>query len=205
MFITLEGIDGCGKSTQAAMLARWMRRRGYEVVRTKEPGGTATGRRLRNIILRGDSISPITELFLYLADRAEHVDRVIRPALQRGKVVISERFSHSTLAYQGHGRGLQLGMVRRLNAAATRGLRPDVVVLLDLSADKAVARLSGLRRDRMEGETLAFRKKVVAGYRALARQDRTMRVVPAHGAPLEVFKRVRQAVEGALERKRGEP
>ena len=203
MFITFEGIDGCGKSTQAAMLARWMRRRGFDVVRTKEPGGTAPGRMLRRLILKGEPIWPMAELFLYLADRAEHVDSVVRPALQQGKVVISERFSHSTLAYQGYGRGLNLGMVRRLDAAATGGLRADTTILLDISAPRALARLPASRRDRMEGESLAFRKRVIAGYRSLAAQDPVIRLVSAEGAELDVSRRVIKVVEGVLERKRG--
>ncbi len=203
LFITMEGIDGCGKSTQAALLARWMKRQGFDVLRTKEPGGTTVGKRLRNIILRGERLSPMAELFLYLADRAEHVNSVILPALKQGETVISERFSHSSLAYQGYGRGLDLGLISRLDAVATGGLRPGITLLLHISAEKAMARLAPARRDRMEAETLAFRSRVVAGYQALARQDPGIHLLPAEGTELDVFSRIRQTIEGVLERKRG--
>jgi dTMP kinase len=205
LFITIEGIDGCGKSTQAGLLFRWMKRRGLDVIKTKEPGGTRAGKRLRSLLLRGEPLSPIAELFLYLADRAEHVASVIRPALGQGRIVICERFSHSTLAYQGFGRGLDLALVRRLDSAATGGLRPDIALLLDISPAAALARVPAARRDRIEGETAGFRKRVVAGYRELARQDSRVRVVSAGDGALEVFGRVRHTIGEVLERKRGKP
>ena len=132
-FITFEGIEGSGKSTQAARLADALKRAGHEVVTTREPGGTELGRKLRAILLEADAVAPTaeTELFLYLADRAEHVSRLIRPALDRGAVVICDRFSDSTLAYQAWGRGLDVEMVRRADRFARAGTRPDRTILLE--------------------------------------------------------------------------
>jgi dTMP kinase len=170
LFITLEGIDGGGKSTQAARLAQWLEREGRCVVLTREPGGTPVGERLRELVLSPDNhIVPEAELFLYLADRAVHVAEVIRPALERGCVVICERYTDSTVAYQGYGRGLDRDLLRRLNDMATGGLAPDLTLVLDLPPERA--RLDASRLDRLESAGDAFVARVAEGFRALARAE----------------------------------
>ncbi|MFP6664334.1 MAG: dTMP kinase [Deltaproteobacteria bacterium] len=170
-FITFEGIEGSGKSTQAARLADALKRAGHEVVTTREPGGTELGRKLRAILLEADAVAPTaeTELFLYLADRAEHVSRLIRPALERGAVVICDRFSDSTLAYQAWGRGLDQEMVRSADLFARGGTAPGRTILLDLPVEDGLARARQTGpADRIEQETLAFHRRVQQGFHEIA-------------------------------------
>ena len=167
-FVVLEGGDATGKSTQVGLLAARLRDAGHDVVETFEPGATRIGARLRTLLLDEDGpIDPIAEALLMAADRAEHIAGVVRPALQRGAWVVSDRFVPSSLAYQGVGRGLGVGEVGQLNELATAGLEPDLVVVLDLAPEAARTRL-GLRRDRMEGENDAFALAVHEAYRDLA-------------------------------------
>ena len=168
-FVVLEGGDATGKSTQVRNLGARLRDAGHEVVETFEPGATRLGARLRTLLLDEDGpIDPMAEALLMAADRAEHVAGVVRPALQRGAWVLSDRFVPSSLAYQGVGRGLGVGEVSQLNELATAGLEPDLVIVLDLVPDVARARL-GMKRDRMEGEDDAFALAVHEAYRDLAR------------------------------------
>ncbi|MFU8945480.1 dTMP kinase [Mycetocola zhadangensis] len=171
LFITLEGGDGSGKSTQAAELERWLLEQGREVVRTREPGGTDFGVEVREIVLhhRGD-ITPRAEALLYAADRAHHIMTKVRPALERGAVVLQDRYIDSSLAYQGAGRDLGIGEVRQLSTWATGGLLPDLTVLLDLDEDAARLRLdaSRTRYDRLEAEKSAFHRRVREVYLELA-------------------------------------
>jgi len=133
LFVTLEGVDGCGKTTQAQLLADRLRASGHCVVLTRQPGGTVIGERLRELLLTpGNPIPPAAELFLYLADRAVHVAEAVVPALEKGCVVVCERYTDSTLAYQGYGRGLDLDLLRRLNEMATGGVSPDLTLVLDI-------------------------------------------------------------------------
>ena len=180
--LTFEGTEGTGKSTQVALLSAALRREGREVVATREPGGTALGAALRRILLGTalGSISPEAELFLYLADRAQHVAEVIAPALAGGKVVICDRFSDATMAYQGFGRGLDRQMIERLNAAATAGTLPELTLLLDMSeVEEGLRRADGRNRregvagveDRFEQEEIAFHLRVQEGYRRLAAEE----------------------------------
>jgi dTMP kinase len=170
LFITIEGIDGSGKTTQAELLVARLRSEGYTVCQTREPGGSPVGEHLRTLVLSPDhEISPEAELFLYLADRALHVSQVVRPALEAGQVVVCERHADSTLAYQGFGRGLEVALLRRLNHMATGGLQPDLTVVLDLDAQHA--RLDGARLDRLESEGHEFLARVAAGFRELARAE----------------------------------
>jgi dTMP kinase len=173
-FITIDGVEGAGKSTQAARLADALRRDGHEVVLTREPGGTELGRALRRMLLEDDSPGPTaeTELLLYLADRAEHVRRLIQPALARGALVIADRFSDSTIAYQSNGRGLPLDMVRRLDAFARGNLTPDLTFLLDLPPEVGLerARATG-PADRVEREALEFHRRVREGFLAIAEAE----------------------------------
>ncbi|GHT81473.1 thymidylate kinase [Actinomycetota bacterium] len=160
MFITFEGIDGSGKTTQIGKLVEFLKNffPEREVVVTKEPGGTSIGARLREEILHGENIADKTELLLYLADRAEHVERLIRPALKRGAVVISDRFGDSTVAYQSAGRKLDEATIDKLNNFATGGLVPDLTVLLDIEAHVSRARVEGTgeKKDRLESAKIDF-------------------------------------------------
>ena len=163
--MVLEGIDGCGKSTQVRRLADRL-----DAVSTFEPGATPLGASLRSLLLdpAGDPVAERTEALLMAADRAQHVAQVVAPALDAGRWVVSDRFAASTLAYQGYGRGLDLGDLRALVGWATGGLHPDLTVLLDLPVEVAAARRQGGRADRMEAEGLAFQRRVADGYLALA-------------------------------------
>jgi dTMP kinase len=166
-FVVLEGGDGCGKSTQAGILVARLQSLGREVVATREPGATAAGAGIRALVLGGGDLDPRAEALLIAADRAEHVAEVIRPALGRGAVVVSDRYVPSSLAYQGVARGLGVDEVARLSEWATGGLEPDVVVVLDVDPAAAVARRAG-PQDRMERESDSFRVLVRDAYRDLA-------------------------------------
>jgi dTMP kinase len=174
LFITFEGGEGSGKSSHAVALAAALRTRGRQVVETREPGGTAAGAAIRSLLL-GSEATPLTglaELFLYCADRAQHVAELIRPALDEGQIVVCDRFSDSTIAYQGYGRGLDLDVVRSLDAQARAGLTPSLTFLLDCPVEVGLGRAKAraAARDRFERETLAFHERVRAGFAALARE-----------------------------------
>lgn len=173
LFITLEGGDGAGKTTQSELLAGWLEERGHEVVRTREPGGTSLGVELRKLLLHGESVDPRAEALLYAADRAQHIATIVRPALERGAVIVQDRYIDSSLAYQGAGRVLDVAEVRRISEWATEGLLPQLTVLLDISPEAAAARrvARGGAADRLESEADDFHQKVRDGFRALARED----------------------------------
>ena len=204
-FITFEGIDGCGKTTQFRMLAQWLRDRGKDVVETVEPGGTAIGRQIRKILLDPASadIQPRAELLLYFASRAQNVDQVIRPALDAGRIVLCDRFTDSTLVYQGCGRGLDTEVVRELDRIACRGLKPDVTFLIDIDlGDQPAARAKrrneriGPSESRIDEESAAFHERVRQGYLALAQAEPDRIVVIDGLAGIgEVGQRIREAIE----------
>lgn len=172
LFVTFEGIEGSGKSSHARTLAATLRARGHGVVETREPGGSAAGTAIRALLLGAEAtpLTPLAELFLYCADRTQHVAEVIRPALDAGNVVVCDRFSDSTIAYQGHGRGLALDVVRELDARARDGVAPALTFLLDCPVEvglaRAKARAAGT--DRFERETVEFHARIRAGFHALA-------------------------------------
>ncbi|MFP4110716.1 MAG: dTMP kinase [Desulfonatronovibrio sp.] len=184
MFVTFEGIEGCGKSTQAGLLKNYLQDKGMEVVLTLEPGGSKLGLDLRRILLsmENSDLSEEAELFLYLADRAQHMHSLIIPALNTGRIVISDRFTDSTIAYQGYGRGMDVNMLHQLNTLATRGIQPGLTVLLDLPAEAGLKRALNrniqknltMSEGRFEAESLEFHQKTRQGYLdwAARNQDR---------------------------------
>ena len=177
-FLVLEGIDGCGKTTQMQALATWLPASGLmpstaNLVITREPGGTSLGRALRQLLLHppeGSSPTERAELLLYAADRAQHVQACIEPALERGDWVLSDRFSGSTAAYQGHGRGLDRELIDQLEQAATAGLRPDLCLWLAIDPEEAARRRAGQHQDRIEAEGLRFLQRVHEGFAELAQR-----------------------------------
>lgn len=200
VFVTLEGGEGTGKTTQLARLARHLDTLGRTVVLTREPGGTALGRAVRTLVVQETATppTPVAELLLYEADRAHHVATVLRPALEAGRVVLCDRYADATEVYQGWGRELPLAAVRAANELATGGLVPDRTLVLDLDPIGGVARALGRealpdgdREDRFEREGPAFHERVRAGYRSIAqREPGRVRLVDATGTPDEVFARL---------------
>lgn len=171
MFITLEGGEGCGKSTQAEALYRRLRRKNLPALLIHEPGGTALGEEIRKRLKRRtEDITPQAELLLFAASRAQLVAEVIQPALKKGKIVICDRFSHSTTAYQRYGRRLSPAAVKTINRLATQNVAPDLVILLDLPPEEGLAR-RGKLLDRFESEALSFHRRVREGYRKMAAEE----------------------------------
>ena len=172
-FIVFEGGEGCGKSTQTRALYRRLSKDGFRAVLTREPGGTRLGERVRRYLKQtGETrISPLAELFLIATARAQLVSEVIRPELEKGKTVICDRFTPSTLAYQGYGRGLNTDALREVNDIATDGMSPDLIVLLDIPIEDGLGRKKSKERDRFESESLAFHARVRRGYLDMAKAD----------------------------------
>lgn len=196
MFISFEGVEGAGKSTQISCLAKVLETQGHSVVTTREPGAGDIGKAIRQIILADYALVPEAELLLYAADRAQHVRSVIRPALAEGKVVVCDRYADSTVAYQGYGRGLSLELIDTLNLIATDGLKPDVTVLLDLDPEAGLKRSSARAQlDRMERESLAFHQRVRQGFLNLAeREPERYRVIQATGEVEDIFEAIWQTL-----------
>lgn len=197
VFITIEGCEGTGKSTQAALLAETLREAGLSVTEVREPGGTPVSEAVRNLLLdrAHDGLDPQAEILLYEASRAELVSRVIRPALASAGAVVCDRFFDSTTAYQGYGRGLPLDQVIRLNQFATSGMVPDITIVLDLDPAEGLARATGGGADRLEAEELGFHERVRHGFLAIAAEEpERVVVVSAAGTPTEVSQRVLEAV-----------
>ncbi|HEX9786736.1 MAG TPA: dTMP kinase [Candidatus Binatia bacterium] len=208
--ITFEGGDGTGKTTQIKAAENYLREHNQACVATREPGGTELGKLIRKVLLEvgDDEIAPLTELFLYLADRAQHVSQVIRPAVDAGKIVLCDRFTDSTLVYQGYGRGIEHDWLRRLNDIASEGLRPDITLLFDCPAAVGLART--LRRqaqaaadrppeDRFEREEIEFHEKVRNGFLELARAEPgRFRIVDATRSITDVARQVREIIDREL-------
>ncbi len=198
----MEGVEGSGKTTQCRLLADWLRAQGHRVRETSEPDGCPIGAAIR-AIFEQDGLTPLTEALLFTAARQQHVAQVIRPALDAGEIVISDRYADATLAYQGYGRGLDLQTIRELNALATGGVLPDLTLLLDLDPGVGLERLGGRARDAFERLDLAFHRKVRRGYLELAREEKNRIVVLDAQQPLDRLQgEIRKAV-GDLLRQRG--
>lgn len=195
--VSFEGGDGVGKSTQIRLLAGWLREQGREVVTTREPGGTVLGQRLREVVLHGEDMGPRAEALLYAADRAHHVDTLVRPALRRGAVVLTDRYLDSSVAYQGDGRALGAEEVERLSLWATEGLLPVLTVLLDLDPRVGLARLTGAP-DRLERAGLDFHDRTRAAFLDRAAAGGRWLVLDAARPAEEVQARVRSRVAEAL-------
>jgi dTMP kinase len=202
----LEGIDGSGKSTQLRLLAGDLRVRGLDVLTTMEPGGTPLGRRLREAFLETEeTVAPMAELLLFAADRAQHVDFLVKPALAAGKIVASDRYSDATAAYQGAGRGFDAATIDQIIALATGGLKPDLTLFFDIPIENAILRTHSRSNDetvknRMDRETTAFYERVRRAYLEIAdREPARFRLVDASGPIDEVHKRVKAIVTAFLE------
>ncbi|HEX6183073.1 MAG TPA: dTMP kinase [Pyrinomonadaceae bacterium] len=206
-FITFEGIDGCGKSTQLRMLASELRLRGQEVVSTREPGGTPLGQHIRQLLLDAEEqVDPLAELLLYAADRAQHVRSHVRPALDSGHIVLSDRYADATVAYQGAGRGFPAELVSELVVLATGGLMPDLTLIFDLPVDESQRRQArrmskGHKADRLDAEDAAFHTRVRDAYlRIAAAEPERVRVIDAAGSVQETQAHVMRIVMPFLEK-----
>lgn len=202
MFITFEGTEGCGKTSQIALLADYLRQRGYKVFTTYEPGGTKIGDHIRSVLLdkANTAMQLRTEILLFQASRAQLVEQVIRPRLQQGEVVLCDRYADSTLAYQGHGYNMDLGTLRAIIHFATGGLQPDLTVLLDLEVEKGLQRRAqDGQLNRLDAYDLEFHRRVRAGYLQLANEepDRWV-VIDATQPPETVQAAVREVVVARL-------
>ncbi len=204
LFITFEGIDGCGKTTQLRLLASWLRERGREVVETIEPGGTAIGREIRKILLdpANTAIRSRTELLLYFASRAQNVEEVIRPALENNALVLCDRFTDSTIVYQGCGRGLDTGIILDLHRIACGPLKPDITVLIDVDVDTSLARAkrrndhAKVNESRIDDEAREFHERVRRGYLDLAANEPERFITVDGMRPVaEVAARIREAIQ----------
>jgi dTMP kinase len=202
VFISFEGIEGSGKSTVMAAVERALRAEGHDVLVTREPGGTPAGDAAREILLhRNDiAISPLTELLLMNASRAQLVSDVVRPALARGAIVLCDRYVHSSMAYQGYGRGLPLEMVRSVCDAATGGLMPDLTLFVDVPYETSRARLAlrGNGRDRLEQEEEAFHRRVRDGYLEIAKHEERVLRIDGERTPEEVADAAMAALSAVL-------
>jgi dTMP kinase len=205
-FITFEGIDGSGKSTQIRMLADELRRRGVRLVTSCEPGGTPLGRHLRQAFLETEeTVAPLAELLLFAADRAQHVEFLIKPAMAAGRVVISDRYADATAAYQGAGRGFDPETIRQIIELATGGLKPDLTLFFDITVETAILRMAGrgdaeTKRNRMDAETAEFYGRVRDKYLEIARSEpERFQVIDAAGSVEDIHLCVIRAVDRILD------
>jgi len=202
LFITFEGPEGSGKSTHILRLAETLRRSRRSVILTREPGGSRLSADFRQLLLhRGEGLSPLAELLVYEADRAQHVVDVIEPALKKGSIVLCDRFTDSTLAYQGYGRGLSCADIRTLNAMATQQRTPDLTILLDVDAKRGLAQAHARKKghDRLERAGLAFHKRVRQGFLTLAKAEpQRVRIIRQQDDPDDTQRLIREAVQTVL-------
>ena len=199
LFITLEGADGCGKTTQLNLLKEYLTSRGYEIVVTREPGGKGLGEKLREILLNYDGeVSDRCEAFLYLADRAQNIDTIIKPAINSGKIVLCDRHTDSSVAYQGYGREQNIDNINMLNELAVNGVHPDLTIVFDIDTETSMARV-GAEKDRLVSAGLEFHKRVRNGYLEIAKKNpQRIKVVDASQTIEDVQRDVIKIVEEVL-------
>ena len=195
LFITFEGGDGCGKTTQIKLLDEYLRDKGYKTLLTREPGSVGLGEKVREILLNYDGeVSAVCESFLFLADRAQNVDCIIKPALEEGTIVICDRHTDSSVAYQGYGRGLDIERINMLNNIATSGLKPDLTIVLDVDVETSQARV-GSEKDRMESAGIEFFERVRQGFLEIAKQEpKRVKVVDSKQSIEEIHKQILELV-----------
>ena len=207
-FIVFEGIDGSGKTTQINQLSKWITEsnlipKNKQLVVTREPGGTKLGQSIRSLLLdtsREKSPDSITELLLYAADRAQHVNEIIRPSLQKGNWVISDRFCGSTLAYQGYGRKLDIKLIKDLETIATQGISPDITFLLDITVDESIKRRINIKDDRIENEGREFLSNVLLGFKKLS-EDNKWKTIAALNSKEEIISDIKYEINKLLKNK----
>lgn len=196
LFITFEGADGCGKTTQIELLNEYLIKKGYKTLLTREPGAKGLGVKLREILLNYDGeVSPNCESFLFLADRAQHIDCIIKPAIKEGKIILCDRHTDSTVAYQGYGRGLDLDRINKLNDIATNGLKPDLTIVFDIDVETSMQRV-GKEKDRMESAGVEFFNKVRQGYLEIAKNEsQRVKVISSSDTIDNIHKKVVELIE----------
>lgn len=199
LFITFEGADGCGKTTQLKLLAEDLMMRGYDVVITREPGAKGLGEKIREILLNYDGdVSDRCESFLFLADRAQHIDMIVNPAVETGKIVLCDRHTDSSVAYQGYGRGLPVERIKMLNELAVNGRHPDLTIVFDIDVETSMSRV-GDEKDRLESAGMEFFNRVRNGYLEIAKQEpQRVKVLNASKSIAEIQKDVKKLVENLL-------
>ena len=200
-FIVIEGIDGCGKTTQIDEISRWLPKSGLmgensKLIKTREPGGSLVGKKLRNLILennKNNKPSSLAELLLYSADRAEHVSKIISPALEKEDWVISDRFADSTLAYQGYGRNINLEIIKNIESIVCQGEKPDLTIFLEISAEESLLRRKNSIPDRIESEGINFLKKVNEGFKLIAK-EKNWKVISASQNIKTISKEIKETL-----------
>jgi dTMP kinase len=205
LFITFEGVEGSGKTTQIERLKRYLTQKGIPCKVTREPGGSAIGEKIREILLnpKHREMIPLSELLLYEASRAQHVHEVIKPLLKKGVLVISDRFADASIAYQGYGRKVDLKLVEKLNLLSSQGIKPDLTILLDCPSDmglkraiKRNIRLKNEKKDRFESETVQFHKRVRRGYLSLAKKEpNRIKIIDTRSGEEKVFEKIRNIID----------
>ena len=199
LFITFEGADGCGKTTQINMLKNYLENQGYQVVLTREPGAKGLGEKVREILLNYEgAVSDRCESFLFLADRAQNIDIIVNPAVNEGKIVLCDRHIDSTVAYQGYGRGLDIDRIKMLNNIATNGRKPDLTIVFDIDVETSMQRV-GKNKDRMESAGIEFHNRVREGYLKIAKEEpERIKVVNSIQTVNDVFEEVKKIVNKYL-------
>ena len=201
LFITFEGADGCGKTTQIGLLDKYLKSKGYKTLLTREPGSIGLGEKVRQILLNYDGeVSPTCESFLFLADRAQNIDCIIKPAIKEGVIVLCDRHADSTIAYQGYGRGVSIEELTRLNTIATSGMKPDLTFVFDVDVKTSQERVGG-EKDRMESAGIEFFERVRQGFLEIAKSEpNRVKVIDSTRSIEEIHKCVVEHIENAIRR-----
>ena len=196
LFITVEGIDGCGKSTQLNLISEYLKEKGYEVIFTREPGCTGLGEKIRHLLLDYEGeVANQCEAFLFLADRAQNIDVIVKPAVREGKIVLCDRHIDSTIAYQGYARGGNIEELQKLNTLATGGYKPDLTFVFDISVETSLKRVED-KKDRMESENKEFFEKVRQGFLKIGKNDpKRVKIINSEGSITEVFGQIRTFID----------